>query len=127
MDDELLSGKRVLVVEDEMLVAMQIEDMLSELGCASITLAATVDKALDSIAANSFDLATLDVNLDGTRSFAIAEALSNRDVPFAFSTGYGFDEGFGDRPVLNKPYNFAQFKAVLSNLLADGVPQPSTE
>ena len=74
MDEELLSGKRVLVVEDEMLVAMQIEDMLSDLGCTSIAFAATVGMALDLLANNDFDLAMLDVNLDGTRSSAVAEA-----------------------------------------------------
>lgn len=124
MDDALLSGKRVLVVEDEMLVAMQIEDMLSDLGCTSITLAATVESALESIAENMFDLATLDVNLDGTRSFAVAEALSDRHIPFAFATGYSVDERFGNRPVLNKPYSVVQFKKVLRNLLAGGAPQP---
>ena len=128
MDDSLLSDKRILVVEDEMLVAMQIEDMLSDLGCTSITFAATVKSALESIAENLFDLAMLDVNLDGTRSFAVAEALSGRHIPFAFSTGYSVDESFGDRPVLNKPYSTVQFKKVLSKLLADGdaVPQPVT-
>ena len=123
MDDELLSDKRVLVVEDEMLVAMQIEDMLSDLGCRSITLAATVESALESLAENMFDLAMLDVNLDGTRSFAVAEALSDRHIPFAFATGYGANERFGDRPVLNKPFSIVQFKKVLRNLLAGGAPQ----
>jgi CheY-like chemotaxis protein len=127
MDDDLLSGKRVLAVEDEMLVAMQIEDMLSDLGCTSITLAATTETALDSIAETMFDLAMLDVNLNGTRSLAIAEALRDRHIPFAFATGYGehgFDECFGDRPVLNKPYSFVQFKNVLSKLLAERMAQP---
>ncbi|MGI8704969.1 MAG: response regulator [Sphingomicrobium sp.] len=124
MDDELLSGKRVLVVEDEMLVAMQIEDMLSDLGCTSITSAATIETALQSIAANTFDLATLDLNLNGTRSFAVAEALSDRHIPFAFATGYGPDARFGDRPVLNKPYGFFQLKKVISKLLADRGPPP---
>ena len=123
MDDELLSGKRVLVVEDEMLVAMQIEDMLSDLGCTSITVAATVEAALNLIAANVFDLATLDVNLDGTRSSAVAEALKDHHIPLTFATGYGdhgFGEAFEDRPVLHKPYSFCQLKEVLRKLLADG-------
>ena len=122
MDDKFLSDRRVLVVEDEMLVAMQIEDMLIDFGCTSITLAATVDSALGAIAENMFDLATLDVNLDGTRSFAVAEALSDRRIPFAFATGYGVDKRFGDRAVLNKPYNVVQFTKVLRGLLAGGAP-----
>lgn len=129
MDDDLLSSKRVLVIEDDMLVMMQVEDMLSDLGCTSIMVAGTVETALDFIAANKFDLATLDVNLNGSRSSAIAEALRDHRIPFAFATGYGdhcFGERFRDRPVLNKPYSFFQFKDVIRKLLAegDGVPQP---
>ena len=125
MDDQLLSGKRVLVIEDEMLVLMAIQDMLVDLGCTSVTVAGNVETALDCVAANRFDLATLDINLNGTRSYAIAEALKERHVPFAFSTGYGehgIDEGYGDRPVLKKPFSSFQFKQVVSGLLADGVP-----
>jgi len=127
MDDQLLSGKRVLVIEDEMLVLMAIEDMLGDLGCTSITVAGNVETALDLIAANMFDLATLDVNLNGTRSYAIAEALKNRHIPFAFATGYGehaVKEGYGDRPVLDKPFSHFQFEKVVSGLLADGVHPP---
>ena len=125
MDDQLLSGKRVLIIEDEMLVLMAIEDMLGDLGCTSITVAGNIDTALDFIAANLFDLATLDVNLNGTRSRLVAEALSNRGIPFAFSTGYGehgVDEGYGHCPVLNKPYGCVQFANVLTRLLAEGAP-----
>ncbi len=127
MDDELLSGKRVLVIEDEMLVLMAIEDMLGDLGCASITVAGNVETALNLIAANMFDLATLDVNLNGTRSYAIAEALKDHHIPFAFATGYGehgVKEGYGDRPVLDKPFSQFQFEKVVSGLLADGVHPP---
>jgi CheY-like chemotaxis protein len=127
MDDELLLGKRVLVIEDEMLVLMAIEDMLGDLGCTSITAAGNVETALNLIAANMFDLATLDVNLNGTRSYAIAEALTNRHIPFAFATGYGehgVEEGYGDRPVLEKPFSHFQFEKVVSGLLADGVHPP---
>jgi CheY-like chemotaxis protein len=124
MDERFLSERRVLVVEDEMLLAMQIEDMLSDLGCTSITLAATVESALGSLAENMFDVATLDVNLDGTRSFAVAEALSDRHIPFAFATGYGGDDQFGSRPVLKKPYSVVQFEKVLRDLLADAAARP---
>ena len=91
MDNQLLSGQRVLVIEDEMLVLMAIEDMLSDLGCTSITVAANIDKALGLIDKYEFDLATLDLNLNGQRSYLIAKALEEHDVPFAFSTGYGPD------------------------------------
>ena len=125
MDKDLLSGKRVLVIEDEMLVLMGIEDMLADLGCTSITAAANIPTALEFIAADSFDLATLDVNLSGTRSYAIAAALKDCGIPFAFSTGYGehgVDQGYGDCPVLNKPFTLFQFKEVVRSLLAE--PEP---
>lgn len=121
MAEQLLSGRRVLVVEDEMLVLMAMEDMLADLGCTSIEVAANIDKALALIRTEPFDLATLDVNLDGQRSDPIAEALSDRGIPFAFSTGYG-DKGvsaaYRDRPVLNKPYDHPQLMQVLTSLLA---------
>ena len=69
-----------------MLVMMAIEDMLGDLGCTSITIAANVETALAFIAAIKFDLATLDVNLNGSPSYPIAEALNARHIPFAFST-----------------------------------------
>jgi CheY-like chemotaxis protein len=125
MDDQLLSGKRVLVVEDEMLVLMAIEDMLSDLGCTSITVAGNIDIALGLIATRSFDLATLDVNLNGQRSYPIAKALNEAGVPFAFSTGYGehgVGEGYGHHLVLNKPYSGPQLVKILTALLAGGAP-----
>lgn len=127
MDDQLLSGKRVLVIEDEMLVLMAIEDMLGDLGCTSISAAANVETALDFIAAETFDLATLDVNLNGIRSYEVADALKSRCIPFAFATGYGehgVDQGYGDRPVLNKPFSSSQFRNVISGLLSHGLPSP---
>jgi CheY-like chemotaxis protein len=66
--DKLLSGRRVLVVEDEMLVLIMIEDMLADLGCKSVTSAATIDKALALIDAQAFDFALLDINLNGSDS-----------------------------------------------------------
>ena len=66
--DELLSGRRVLVVEDEMLVLIMIEDMLADLGCESVTSAATVDKAVALIDAQVFDVALLDMNLRGKQA-----------------------------------------------------------
>lgn len=125
MDEKLLEGLRVLVVEDEMLVLMAIEDLLADLGCTAVSTAANVDCALSLIAAKRFDLATLDVNLNGQRSYPIAQALRESGVPFAFSTGYGdhgVDEGHGNRPVLKKPYSRPQFNAVMATLVAAGTP-----
>jgi len=121
MLDKLLSGRRILVVEDEMLVLMMTEDMLADLGCESVTSAATVDQALALIDAEGFDAALLDMNLGGDKSFPVADALAARGVPFIFSTGYtGHDmrEGYRDRPVLKKPFRYEDLTGVLSRLLA---------
>jgi len=117
--DKLLSGRRVLVVEDEMLVLIMIEDMLSDLGCKSVTSAATVDKALALIKAQTFDIALLDMNLNGNDSHPVAEALSARGVPFVYSTGntgQGSRDGYSDRPVLKKPFKYDELAAILTRL-----------
>ena len=115
----LLADRRVLVVEDEMLVLMIMEDMLADLGCESVTAAATVAQALALIEANSFDVAMLDMNLGGDRSYPVADALAARGVPFAFATGYGGHtlDGYGERPMLKKPFQFADLLSTLTGLL----------
>lgn len=106
-----------------MLVLMALEDMLSDFGCTSITVAGNLEDALALVAAQSFDLATLDLNLNGKRSYPVADALNDAGVPFAFSTGYGghgVDEGYGGHPVLDKPFDGPQLEQVLSALLTAG-------
>ena len=118
--DNRLSGRRILVVEDEMLVLMNIEDMLADAGCESVSAAATVDQALALIAAQAFDAAMVDVNLDGMESDSVADALRARGVPFLFSTGYSgqnLKEGYRDEPVLGKPYRAAELVEILTRLI----------
>ncbi|WP_038960176.1 response regulator [Bradyrhizobium japonicum] len=117
--DKLLSGRRVLIVEDEMLVLMMIEDMLADLGCKSVTSAATVAKALALIDAQAFDFAMLDVNLNGSDSRPVAEALSACGVPIVYSTGntdHGSRDGYSDRPVLRKPFTYEELVAIVIRL-----------
>ena len=98
---------RVLVVEDEMLVAMNIEDMLLDLGHEVAGLASRLEPALSLAREGAFDLAMLDVNLAGQQSFPIADILIARGIPFVFATGYGIKgiaEAYRDRPVLQKPF-----------------------
>ena len=127
MADQLLSDLRVLIVEDEMLVMMSIEDMLTDLGCTQIAMASTVDQALTKIRTLTFDAATLDVNLNGTQSYAVAEALVEHGIPFAFSTGYGargMADAYRDWPVLDKPFNFAQLTKVMTALVTSSAGEP---
>jgi CheY-like chemotaxis protein len=98
---------KVMVVEDEAMIAMIIEDYLADLGCEVVGPFAAVTPALTylSTAAADVDAALLDVNLGGERVFPVAEALRARGTPFVFATGYGVveDERYGDIPVLPKP------------------------
>lgn len=120
---KLLSGRKVLVVEDEMLVMMMIEDMLADLGCEAITTAATVDQALRHLGNGSFDVAMLDMNLGGASSESVADALALHQVPFIYSTGNtGNDtrQGHSDRPVLRKPFRAETLEQLLTVALLEG-------
>ncbi|UIK08861.1 response regulator [Neorhizobium galegae] len=120
--NKLLTAQRLLIVEDEMMLLMLLEDILTDLGCRSVSIAATVKQALALIDSQPFDVAILDVNLNGEKSFPIAEALAARHVPYIFATGYGIDafpENYRDRPLLPKPYSFADVGNSLARLLSD--------
>ena len=111
---------RVLIVEDEVILAMTLEDMLADLGCSVVGPATSLDGALLLVATADFDAALLDVNLDGRRSDEVADLLRQRGVPFAFITGYGygaFEPSGGSEPVLSKPCS-ADSLAVLLRQLA---------
>ena len=118
--DKPLSGRRILVVEDEMLIAMMIEGMLDDLGCESVATAATVNQAVALIEGQVFDAAMLDVNLKGTNSYPVADVLAARGVPFFFSTGNGghMAEGYGDRAVLRKPFQCGDLATMFTGVLS---------
>ena len=105
---QAFSGRRVLIVEDESLVAMLLETILEDMGCTPVGPAATVDEALRMASdGEPVDAALLDVNVAGRQVFPVAEALRDRGVPFVFSTGYG-EGGLPDewrgQPTLQKPF-----------------------
>ena len=118
MTDSPLAGLRVLVVEDEALVAMLLEDMLGDLGCEVTATASRVGHAVQ-IAQDPgqvFDVAILDVNVAGETITPVAQALSERPTPFVFATGYGesgVPEPFRGRPTLQKPFGMADVEARL--------------
>ena len=106
---------RVLVVEDEPVVAMCLEDILDALGCIPIGPASRLSEGLALAESETLDAAILDINLAGERSTPIAEALQVRGVPFAFASGYGgAPDGFaGKVPLIEKPYGEREVQAVL--------------
>ena len=119
--NRLLSGRRILVVEDEMLILMMIEAMLADMGCELVTTAATIDQAVSLIEEQVFDAAMLDVNLKGDNSRPVADALSARGVPFLFSTGNSGHHtmaNYEDRPVLRKPFSDEALAATLTMLFS---------
>jgi CheY-like chemotaxis protein len=79
--DKVLSGRRILIVEDDTLLLMTIEDVLADLGCESVVSASTVDTAVSLVNGQVFDAAVLDMTLNGTSSRAVADALAARGVP----------------------------------------------
>jgi CheY-like chemotaxis protein len=96
---------RILIVEDEPVVAMCLEDILDGLGCVPVGPAARLSEGMAMAEQEAIDAAILDINLAGERSTPIAAALRARGVPFAFASGYGnAPEGFEDLPLIEKPY-----------------------
>jgi CheY-like chemotaxis protein len=89
MTQDMLVGSRVLIVEDEPIIAMMQTMILESVGCVVLGPAPGVDQAILMIGAQSIDLALLDINLDGEKVYLVADALAKRGVPFVFLTGYG--------------------------------------
>jgi CheY-like chemotaxis protein len=118
--DKSLSGRRILVVEDEMLNLTLLEYILTDAGCESVAAASTIDQARALIAERVFDAALLDIRLRGENSYAVADALAVRGVPFVFVTGNSISDianGYQDRPVLRKPFRDDKLLEALTGLL----------
>lgn len=113
--------RRVLVVEDEALVAMLVEDALTDAGYGVIGPAATVAEALALLGRERPDAVVLDLNLAGESSSPVADLLAQRGIPYVIATGYGasaLPPGHERAAVLAKPYDPTQLAAVLDRLCA---------
>jgi CheY-like chemotaxis protein len=115
------SGRRILIVEDESLVAMLLETILEDMGCSAVGPAATVDVGMRMATDDKrLDAALLDVNVAGRQVFPVAQALKDRGVPFVFSTGYG-EGGLPDewrgQPTLQKPFTEAAVRDALMSAM----------
>ena len=111
--------RRILVVEDEMLIGMLLEDMLTDLGHEVAAVVPRLKDAMAAVERESFDLAVLDVHLHGESAFPVAEALIAKGVPFIFATGYGergLPESYRGRPVLQKPFAKDDLERLLKTL-----------
>ena len=107
----------VLIVEDDPIIALDVEDTILGFGVKTVRTAPSVAKALDLIAQRRPDFALLDVGLIHEKSFAVAERLEALKIPFGFVTGYGADArlpaAFANKPRLAKPYSMDALQALL--------------
>ncbi|HEY0150265.1 MAG TPA: response regulator [Allosphingosinicella sp.] len=115
-----LNGVSVLLVEDEAIIAMTAEDMLEELGCTLAATASTLEEALARAEEQAFDVALLDINLNGEQSLPVAALLRARGTPFVFTTGYGAagsGADYADVPLVTKPYQIADLERAIGQAL----------
>lgn len=126
MPKRSLARTRVLIVEDETLVAMMLEDMLGQLDCEVIGVAPRLGQAKRICDTRHFDCALLDVNLAGEPVYPLAQRLSERGTPFVFVTGYDRPDmlkQFRGKPVLRKPFDVETLERALTKVLH---PEPAT-
>jgi CheY-like chemotaxis protein len=112
-------ARRVFVVEDEVMIRMLLEDMLTDLGYNVTASAGGLEEAVALARDSEFDLAILDVNLNGNAVYPVAEVLTQRGVPFVFSTGYGergMPEAYRNRPTLQKPFQLENLDRALATI-----------
>lgn len=117
--EQSLIGMRILIVEDEMTVAMLLEDILTDLGC-EVVKAGRVAKAIRIVAVEEIDGAILDVNVAGEAVYPVASELCERGIPFIFSSGYGaggLAPEYRDRPTLSKPFQQEELAPMLANAI----------
>lgn len=115
------STTQVLLLEDHMLIAMDVEANLEDHGLSDITTTASASEALDKLRGSAPDVAVLDVNLGEETSIPVAEELARRGIPFVFATGYGdgsmIPETFAHVPVVRKPYEISALIAAIASVL----------
>jgi CheY-like chemotaxis protein len=115
-----LSGMRILMVEDEMVLAMLLDDVLTGLG-AQVLTASSVSKALGLAATEALTGAVLDINVRGEAIYPVSEELARRGIPFVFTTGYGSKgvrEEDRHRPMLRKPFRAEALEHIMTTAFA---------
>jgi len=117
-----LAGRTVLVVEDQLVIALDVEAILAAAGAGSVATAATPDEALRLLASAAPEICVLDVNLGGDTSLPVADELVRRAIPFVFATGYNdravIPERLSHVPVVRKPYSADGLMAAIDLALA---------
>lgn len=114
-----LAGLRILVVEDDIMIAVLIEEVLHDLGCFVVGPASKLDRALQLASDGDFDAAILDVTIRGGQVFPVAESLQSRGIPFMFASGHGdwtLPASLQDQTRLTKPFTVTELKAKIQTL-----------
>jgi CheY-like chemotaxis protein len=117
---DAMQGRHALVLEDEPIIGFALEDMLQVIGCSSVLMATRIEDALMMIDRHEVDVAVLDVNIHGQRSYPVAERLSQQGIPYVFATGYGdleHPDRFRSVPTVSKPYSMEQIRQAIGQVL----------
>jgi len=115
-----LTGRRVLVIEDESMVTMLLQDFLDEIGCDVVGVASRLKEAFEKIDVLTFDVAILDVNLNGQQTLPVARALMDRGRAIVFATGYAattVPAEFHKVPILQKPFQQKDLERALRSAI----------
>jgi DNA-binding response OmpR family regulator len=117
-EENKAAGRRILLVEDEVLICLLIETILSDAGY-EVTVAGTIEEALNAIDDGPLAAAILDLNLKGRKVYPVAERLAALNIPFVFATGGGAKdiESFEDRPWVGKPFQEAELLVAVEKLV----------
>jgi DNA-binding response OmpR family regulator len=116
-----LKGCRVLIVEDDVRISMLMQESLVEMGCEVTGIAMLFDDAMDMAAAQTFDVALLDISLNGELSYPVAEVMLERSQKFVFVTGHVMETlpaPFQGTPVLHKPFGLRDLQKTLRMALS---------
>lgn len=122
-----VAKKRILVVEDEFMLALELAHLLTQSDAVVVGPVASIPGALQEIEEGPLDLAVLDLNLAGHVSVPVAEALATRGIPFVFTTGYlasAVPDRFRNVPLCSKPVEFDLLKKTLKRVLENSSRRP---
>lgn len=119
----MIQGKRILLVEDEIVIAMMLEDMVMKIEGIPVGPATNLQSAMELARTEALDAAVLDVNLGGVTSSCIADLLAERRIPFILATGYGATTAnTHNAPILQKPYMLRDLEQAFAHIFCIANP-----